>query len=78
MWMIIYLLMAKCFGQAYIRGGWVDTSIHMSEQQSFMLLFCLCAIPLFRCFMAFMLVIAAIYPKQTVEDKLKELLEDRE
>lgn len=78
MWMLIFILMAKCFGPSYIAGGWIDPSIHMSEQQSFVIVFCVCAIPLLRLFISCMLLIAAFYPKQIVEDKLKELLEDIE
>lgn len=76
-WMIIFLLMAKLFSNEYLRNGWVNLNPQMTEQQAVAFLFCISAIPIFRVLISSILVIAIFYDRQTVEDTLDKMLNDK-
>ena len=76
-WMIIFLLMVTLFSNEYLRNGWANPNPQMTEQQAFAFLFCISAIPIFRVLIFATLVIAIFDDRQTVEDALNKMLNDK-
>lgn len=76
-WMTIFLLMGTLFSNEYLRNGWVNQNSQMTGQQAFAFLFCISAIPIFRVLILAIIVIAIFYNRQTVEDALNKMLNDK-
>lgn len=76
-WMTIFLLMGKLFSNEYLRNGWANQNSQMTGQQAFAFLLCISAIPIFRVLILATLIIAIFYDRQTVEDTLNKMLNNK-
>lgn len=69
-YMIVLYCECKVFKDSIIKNGWGTEG--KSNMSAFCALFCYSAIPLFRFILAVMIFIMAVYPKEKVNEWIKE------